>query len=112
MDPFLGPNRDCRVLDAYRFDIITCQWYQTIINDHRNPFIYGFYHFDSVFDSLLQRNGILDPFWGTNRGFRALDAYRFDIIACQWYQCILIVHICFFITLVVSVTGYYREMVF
>ena len=49
--------------DAYRFDIIACQWYQGILIDHRNPFIYGFYHFGSVSDPLLMRNDILSPFW-------------------------------------------------
>ena len=65
------------------------------------------YYWEMVFWTL---------FGAQNRDFRILDAYRFDIIACQWYQCILIDHrnpfICGFITLVVSVNGYYWEKVF
>ena len=54
----------CRAPDAFKFDIIVCQWYQSIRMYPSNPFIYGFYHFGSVSDPLLMRNGILDPFWG------------------------------------------------
>ena len=31
-------------------------------------------------------------FGAQNRGFRDVDAYQFDIIVCQWHQCILINH--------------------
>ena len=60
----LGPK--IGVLGTYmRTDLILLQANgQYILIHHRNPFIYGFYHFGSVSVLLLQRNGILGPFSG------------------------------------------------
>ena len=57
-------NRDFRTLDAYWFKIIAYHLYHSILIDHRNPLIYGFYHFGGLSDQLLLRNGILGPIWG------------------------------------------------
>ena len=88
--------------------LFLCQWYQCILIDHMNPFIYGFYPFGSICDRLIhiwflslwkcpwpviiEKLYCVPSFLDQNRCFRAPDAIRFDIIACQWYQSILIYH--------------------
>ena len=73
---FVPKNSCFRALAAYRFDSIACEYYHCILIDHRNPFIYGFYHFGSVSYPLLLRNGIfLAHFGAQNMGFTALDSY-------------------------------------
>ena len=64
---FWAQNRGFRALDTYRFDIIACQWYQCILIDHMNPFIYAFYHFGSVCDPLLEKM-YFEPFFGPKTG--------------------------------------------
>ena len=83
-------------------------------HDHRNLFIYVFPL--AVFLTSITEKTYFQPFWVQNRGFRAPDAYRSGIIACQWYQRFLIDHrnpfILRFITLAALMIRYCWEMVF
>ena len=71
-------NRDLIVLPAHKF---TGRLYKCVIIHHRNLFIYGFHSFGSIYEQLLQQNGIVGPFWTPKLGFRVLPAHKFDIIS-------------------------------
>ena len=87
-----GPKICFMASDAYQFHIIAWSWHQSIIIDHRNPFIYVFMTLTAFMTRYYWEMVFLALFGAQNRDFRALDAYRFDIIPCHWYQTILIDH--------------------